>query len=315
MKNKWLLVVAILGILLGAVAAYFFQIQHPSQAPAFKPASNPYEQGIYANGIIESMQGSGENINIYPEVSGTVTKILVTEGERVHLGSTLFMIDDSIQQSVLKQDEAQIGVAKANLKNLQDQFDKQEQAWKIDPDTISRDALDTAKNAVEVAKTNLDVAFKQWEAGKVLLTKSQVKSLSDGTVLAINTAVGSFISPQGVYDTYTGQSNPVIVMGKYSKNLAVRSYVDEILIHRLPDPAKIEARMFIPGTEITIPLHFERFQPNVSPKIELSNQRTERVDVRVLPVIFSFEKPANLSLYPGQLVDVYIGEKPSETKN
>ena len=47
----------------------------------------------------------------------------------------------------------------------------------------------------------------------------------------------------------------------------------------------------------------------MSPKVELSNQRAERVDVRVLPVIFNFEKPKNVTIYPGQLVDVYISEK------
>ena len=55
-------------------------------------------------------------------------------------------------------------------------------------------------------------------------------------------------------------------------------------------------------------------QPNVSPKIELSSQRTERVDVRVLPVIFSFEKREGMLIYPGQLVDVYIGKKNSTQK-
>ena len=49
-------------------------------------------------------------------------------------------------------------------------------------------------------------------------------------------------------------------------------------------------------------------QPIVSPKIELSDQRLERVDVRVLPIIFRLEKPKDLNLYPGQLVDIYIGE-------
>ena len=66
--------------------------------------------------------------------------------------------------------------------------------------------------------------------------------------------------------------------------------------------------MSIRGTNIKIPLEFVRVQPFVSPKIELSDQRQERVDVRVLPVIFRFEKPKDLNLYPGELVDVYIGE-------
>jgi HlyD family secretion protein len=52
-------------------------------------------------------------------------------------------------------------------------------------------------------------------------------------------------------------------------------------------------------------------QPYVSPKIELSDQRLEQVDVRVLPVIFRLSKPETLQLYQGQLVDVYIGEAPA----
>ena len=65
--------------------------------------------------------------------------------------------------------------------------------------------------------------------------------------------------------------------------------------------------MSIRGTNVKISLEFVRVQPFVSPKIQLSDQRQERVDVRVLPVIFSFEKPKDLNLYPGELVDVYIG--------
>jgi HlyD family secretion protein len=70
----------------------------------------------------------------------------------------------------------------------------------------------------------------------------------------------------------------------------------------------MHATMFIRGTQLSAPLEFVRMQPYVSPKIELSNQRAERVDVRVLPVIFKFEQTKKLNLYPGQLVDVYIGE-------
>ena len=65
----------------------------------FKPVSNPYESAIYANGIIESDQSSGENINIYPEVSGPITKVLVHEGQQVSAGTPLFTIDDSVQRA------------------------------------------------------------------------------------------------------------------------------------------------------------------------------------------------------------------------
>jgi HlyD family secretion protein len=68
----------------------------------------------------------------------------------------------------------------------------------------------------------------------------------------------------------------------------------------------MNAQMLIRGTTNRIPLEFERIQPYVSPKIELSDQRTERVDVRVVPVLFRFKPPQDMNIYPGQLVDVYV---------
>ncbi|HXZ88045.1 MAG TPA: hypothetical protein VEF07_05705, partial [Candidatus Binataceae bacterium] len=84
---------------------------------------------------------------------------------------------------------------------------------------------------------------------------------------------------------------------------------DEILIHRLKVEARMKAEMFIRGTKISVPLEFVRVQPYVSPKIELSDEKLERVDVRVLPVIFRFPRQKDLPVYPGLLVDVYVAEK------
>ena len=71
------------------------------------------------------------------------------------------------------------------------------------------------------------------------------------------------------------------------------------------------AKMFIRGANnVSVPLQFVRIQPYVTPKIQLSDQRTEKVDVRVLPIIFRFKPPKGMNLFPGELVDVYIGAKP-----
>ena len=88
----------------------------------------------------------------------------------------------------------------------------------------------------------------------------------------------------------------------------MRCYVDEILVSRLPAADHIFGQLSIRGTDVKLPLAFVRVQPYVSPKIELSNQRQERVDLRVLPVIFRFEKK-DAPVYPGQLVDVFIGKQ------
>jgi HlyD family secretion protein len=314
MRNKILIGLAVLGIVFGAGSAFFMRMQPNPQPPLFKPASNPYPKGIYANGIIESAQANGANVNIYPEVSGTVLKIFVSEGQKVRAGTPLLILDDTVQRATAESANAQVEVAKSNHANLQAQFGKLKASWDLDPRSVSRDALDTAEHAVRTAKASLELAQKQYQAANALLTKYAIKAVADGSILAINTSVGSYISNQGGYNTYTGGFSPVLVMGSMNGDLAVRCYVDEILIQRLPNPSQIKARMSIRGTNIAIPLKFVRFQPNVSPKIELSSKRTERVDVRVLPVIFSFEKPKEITLYPGQLVDIYIGEQAANHK-
>ena len=315
MRNKVIFIVAIIGLMIGLGSAYIFSIQQKPLPPAFKPASNPYAKGIYANGIVESYQGNGENINIYPEVPGVIVQVLVSEGAVVKKGSSLLRIEDSVQKATVAQQKAQIEFAGASLKNVQDQLDKLRKSYELEPKSVSKNDLDNAVNAVKVAKANMDVAQKQYDLAQALLYKYTIKAPIDGAILAINAAVGSYISAQGTYDSYTQGFDPVIIMGRARDYIGVRCYIDEILISRLPQASKMHAQMFIRGTNISIPLEYVRIQPYVSPKIELSDQKLERVDVRVLPVLFKFMKPKDIDIYPGQLVDVYIGEMETKTNS
>ena len=361
MKKNIVFVLAVLGILAGLLAAFIFGIERKAQPPVFAPVSSPYATAIYANGIIESDQAGGSNVNIYPEVSGPVIKVLVQEGQKVSAGTALFSIDDTVQkasteqlrlqaeaaQALLQELQAeprketlaiaksQVSVAASNLKVASDQYDKRRASYDIDPKSISKDVLDTAYNAELQALTALDVAHKQYDltragawsydiinqrkqyealqqsynAAHALLLKYTVKAQVDGVVLAVNTAAGSYLSPQGAYDAYTQGLDPAVVMSAPQDTMAVRCYVDEILVSRLPTSAHIRAQMSIRGTDVKVPLEFVRVQPYVSPKIELSNQRQEKVDLRVLPVIFRFKMKTPTMAYPGQLVDVFIGQK------
>jgi HlyD family secretion protein len=292
--NKIIFALAIIGILAGLVAAYIFGMERKAQPPVFKPVSNPYESAIYANGMIESEQPNGANINIFPEVSGPITQVFVHEGQQVSAGTPLFTIDDSVQR-------ANTELAEANLKAARDQYDKRRASYDIDPKSISKDVLDTAEDAVIQAAAAL-------KAANALLQYYSVKAPVDGVALSVNAAVGSYVSSQGAYDTYTELFDPLVVMSGPQDYLDVRCYVDEILVSRLPSPWHIQAQMQIMGTDIKVPLEFVRVQPYVSPKIELSNQKQEQVDLRVLPVIFRFEKK-DAPVYPGQMVDVFIGQK------
>jgi HlyD family secretion protein len=121
MRYRLLFTLAFVGILAGCVAAYIFSIEKPAQPPVFNPASNPYPQGIYAEGIVESDQASGSNVNVYPEVPGTVKQILVAEGQAVHKGDPLLLIDDSIQRATAEQQQSQAEAALSLLEELKAQ--------------------------------------------------------------------------------------------------------------------------------------------------------------------------------------------------
>jgi len=360
-NNRVLFALAGAGAIVGLASAVYYGIERPAQPPVFNPAPNPYRSGIYANGILQSDQATGANIALYPEVAGTVVQIAVTEGQRVKQGDTLMALDDSVQRATVEQliaqaqaakaalaalraqprpeslavTSAQIQVGEAALKMNRDTYEKLAAVNRITPDVVSRDQLDTAANAVNVATANLAVAHKQYELAKagawsfdiqsqtqqfVALDKAYraaeaqwrkytIRAPVDGAVLSIRTAVGSYVSAQGTYDTISGGNGPVLIMGGGSGDqLSVRCYIDEILIQRLALAQNTPAQLFIRGTNVSIPLQYVRVEPYVSPKIQLSSERLERVDLRVLPVIFRLQKPSNVRLYPGQLVDVYIGE-------
>lgn len=360
MRNNILFGLAFMGILAGCAFAYYFNIQPKLPGPAFQPPSNPYSAGIYMEGIVESDQPSGENINIYPEVPGTVKRVFVSEGQTVCKGAPLLEIDTSIQAATVAQQkaqaeaafsllqelkaeprkenldvaEAQLLAAQANYKTASDTMEKQSAASQLDARSVSKDALDSAVNGAAVANTNVAVAernyaltkagawayditnqeqqyealLKAYAASSALLAKYTLRASRDGVVLSINTIVGSFISTQGAYDSYTQAMDPVLTLGSHPAQLNVRCYVDEILVPRLPPVGKMRAQLSVRGADTKLALTYVRTQPYVSPKIELSDQRTERVDVRVLPLIFKIEKSAGATLYPGELVDVYIGQ-------
>lgn len=231
--------------------------------------------------------------------------------------------------------KAQVDQAQANMKAARDQYDKRRASYAMDRRSISKDVVDTARDALGQAETALEVARRQYEltragawrydienqaqqydalsqsynAATALLQKYTLAAKSDGVILALNVAVGSYVSSQGVYDSYTNGVDPVIVMGAPQDYLAVRCYIDEILVSRLPAPGHMRAQLFVRGTDVKVPLEFVRVQPYVSPKVQLSNQRQEKVDLRVLPVIFRFKKSDLPMIYPGLLVDVFIGQK------
>jgi len=145
---------------------------------------------------------------------------------------------------------------------------------------------------------------------KVAIRKSTVYAPRDGEVLKVNVHPGEYVA-LGPTNSNNKDKDAPLILGS-SKKLQVRIDIDEINASKFRPGAKAYAT--IKGNaDLKFPLKFKKILPYMVPKTNLSGSSTERVDVRVLQVIYEFDPP-KFPVYVGQQVDVYMenaSKKPS----
>ena len=130
----------------------------------------------------------------------------------------------------------------------------------------------------------------------MLIERLTVRAPRDGSIIQLNVRAGEYAA--------TSPKTPALILGETDK-LQVRADIDEQNATRIRPGQK--AYGYLKGDPtITFPLEFIRVEPYVIPKVSLTGSSTERVDTRVLQVIYSLVRPADLPLYVGQQVDVFI---------
>ena len=67
------------------------------------------------------------------------------------------------------------------------------------------------------------------------------------------------------------------------------------------------------NSSISVPLDFLYIEPYITPKAALTGDNQERIDTRVLQIIYSFER-GKLPIYPGQIMDIYIKGIPANER-
>ena len=134
-----------------------------------------------------------QDIDIYPQVSGTIEKLCVTEGQKVRRGQLLFIIDQVPYKAALKTAVANVEAARAALATaaLTYNSNKELYAQKV----VSEFSLKTAENAYLTAKAQLSQAEAQEISARNNLSYTEVKSPSDGVVGALPYRAGALVSP------------------------------------------------------------------------------------------------------------------------
>ncbi len=154
-------------------------------------------------------------------------------------------------------------------------------SWEADK-AIARAAVKLAEAQVLQDKTDIDRAI--------------VRAPVDGVVLQVNVRPGEFVAP------ISNQAQ--VVLGTLTDHLNVRVDIDEHDIPRfLPGAPAVASLRGAPDKKY--PLTFVRVEPYVIPKRSLTGDNTERVDTRVLQVIYSL-KPEGKPIYVGQQLDVFL---------
>lgn len=304
--RKYLLpVLSVLGIGFAILTVVSGSKSIPPSSPVVDPGAPPFQTSVAGAGIVEA---NTENIAIGTLVAGVVSELYVMAGSDVKAGDPLFKIDDrdlqaqlAIRQTALRVARANVKVEKAQLDDLKNQLARAEVLSR--KQVISVDELDRHRYAVQTATARLtyaraEVAFAQTQVKEteINLDRGIVRAPRDGKVLQLKIHAGEF-APTGITQT------PLILFGN-TKPLNVRVDVDENDAWRVHPTAPAFA--FLRGNrQIKTSLKFVRFEPYVVPKKSLTGDSTERVDTRVLQVLYRIEG-SDLPIFPGQQMDVFI---------
>ena len=296
MVRKYLLpLLALVGIGLGVLAALKSartMVPTPMVSDAPTP---PYQSFVAGAGLVEA---NTENIAIGTQIAGVVSRIYVQIGSNVKKGDPLFMIDDRATRAALASQQAAVKVAEAQAAQASYQYKIGQRL--IGQHVISQEDADLRRYVADTAAAQKTLAQEQANVTATDLERLTVRAPVDGQVLQLKVHLGEF-AQTGVLQ------QPLILLGNVEP-LNVRTDVDENEAWRVRGGAP--AFGYLRGNrEINTPLKFVRFEPYVIPKVSLTGRATERVDTRVMQVIYSFHS-GDLPIKAGQQMDVYI-EAPS----
>lgn len=147
------------------------------------------ELSVKYSAVIEGKQ----DVEVRPQVSGTITRVCVKEGARVRKGQVLFVIDQVPYQAALQKAKAAVATAEANLATARLNLEGKETLF--EDKVISDFELRTAQNTAKSAEAALMQAKAELRDAQNNLSYTEVKSPVDGYAGMTSFRVGALVSP------------------------------------------------------------------------------------------------------------------------
>jgi len=265
----------------------------PMPTPASPPAQKPNARVIAATGMVEALR---ENTSIGVPEAALVKAVFVKVWEKVEPGAPLLQLDDRELQAQLKTQQAEVRVREAELIKVRRQHERAESLRASQG--ISREEADTRHDEFAVAQARLESAQAMVTQTETLIERLTIRAPIRGTILQVNTRTGEYATPDA--------SAPAVLLGSIEE-VQVRADVDEQIAPRVRPGSK--AVGYLRGDTLRpIPLEFVRIEPFVTPKRNLTGSSSERVDTRVLQIIYKFPNEVARRIYVGQQMDLFIQE-------
>lgn len=318
--------------------------------PIVEPSKAPFAAYVFGAGLIEASTenvkvGSptgGLVTTVYAKVGDTVEKgqplwqlddgpkraeLARYEAAAASAEATLDKLQKGNRLEEIRKQEQQLAQANVQLDDARTQLMLREAAAAEDLRAISQDEVNQARNTVRQREAT--VAYQQaeldrlktgtWAAelrvqyaavrevrvqvlqAKVDLERLTVRSPLAGQVLQVKIHAGEYAP--------AAQTDDALMLVGNNEALNIRVDVDEQDAWRV-DQAQPAVAYPRGRSDLHIPLAFARVEPYIVPKKSLTGASTERVDTRVLQVVYRLHQPQDFSLYVGQQMDVYIQAHP-----
>jgi multidrug efflux pump subunit AcrA (membrane-fusion protein) len=306
--------VGVIALVLAAVAVAFTQPDRKMTQPSKDPPTAPRSLAghtVSGSGLVEP---SSEQIEVGAQRAGIVTRLDVRPGDRVTKGQLLFTVDARDARSQLGERTASVQLARERVDSARVELASAQRLYSLyanvsDPRAVAeqqvidrRNARDTAAARLDVARAELRQAEAQAASARTAVGLLEVRAPQSSTVLQVNTRVGQYATA----GPGPGSQDPLIILGE-TNPLHVRIDIDENEIGRVAigQPAIVSPRG---SANVRVRATFVRAEPLVVPKTSLTNSTAERVDVRVLQLIFALPTDAS-QFFVGQQVDSYVPAK------
>jgi RND family efflux transporter MFP subunit len=318
-RAPWIIALILVALVLAGVGVWWWMSSQQRFEVSAVSAIAPSASGSGSTAVLQATGyvTARRQATVSAQITGTLSEVLIEEGEHVETGQVLARLEDTAQQANVAQAQAQVAQARAQVGQIKARLDQAQRDLVRQLDLVGRKLV--SKQAVETAQTevtsltaqltaqqrSVDLASAQARSVQVQLDYTTVRAPFAGVIIAKAAQVGEIISPLSAGGGFTRTGVGTIVD---MDSLEIEVDVNESYINRVRPGQNVSAILdaysdwTIPAHVITVVPTADRQKATVRVRIGFDTK-----DTRILPdmgVKVSFLDDAPASAAPQSVMTV-----------